>query len=67
MKPDRLLRTMALIVILLAAGCVRIDVGEKTSSPTLGEQMIDLYKARQAGAVSESEYEETRKKLLNIW
>ncbi|MBD3647781.1 MAG: hypothetical protein HUJ31_10090 [Pseudomonadales bacterium] len=65
------MRSESLIALLLLAfvvtGCVRVDIGDRKDMPTLGEEMVDLYKAREAGAISESEYQVTRKQLLSIF
>lgn len=43
-----------LAAVLLLGGCVRVDIGDHL--PTLGEQIIDLYKAKELGAISEAEF-----------
>lgn len=40
-------------------------VSQQTIPPTIGQQLIDLKKARDAGAISESEYEAEKAKILN--
>ena len=41
------------------------DLGQPRNNPaTLGQQLSDLKKARDAGALSEDEYQAQRKKLL---
>lgn len=37
----------------------------KVEQPTLGQQLIDLYRAKEAGAISEQEYEAQKARLLN--
>jgi hypothetical protein len=39
-------------------------VMQQTVSPTIGQQLIDLKKARDAGAITEAEYEAEKAKLL---
>ncbi len=39
-------------------------VGQQMVAPTLGQQLIDLQKAREAGAISDQEYQDQRAKLL---
>jgi hypothetical protein len=39
-------------------------VGQQMVAPTLGQQLIDLQKAKEAGAISDPEYQEQRAKLL---
>ncbi len=55
-----------LIAALLLSGCVAaIGNSEgKRGGTTLGQQLIDLQKARDSGAMSEAEYETQRAKLL---
>ncbi len=52
------------VSILGLGGCV---VGNDTRvySPTLGQQLIDLQKAREAGAMTEAEFVAERSKLLS--
>lgn len=54
----------SLVSILSLGGCV---VGNDTRvyRPTLGQQLIDLQKARDAGAMTEVEYATERSKLLS--
>jgi hypothetical protein len=40
-------------------------VGQEMVEPTLGQQLIDLKKAKDAGAITEAEYETEKAKLLN--
>ncbi len=39
-------------------------VGQQMVAPTLGQQLIDLQKAKEAGALSDQEYQEQRARLL---
>jgi hypothetical protein len=39
-------------------------VGQQMVAPTLGQQLIDLQKAKEAGAISDQEYQDQRAKLL---
>lgn len=39
-------------------------VSAQMVAPTLGQQLIDLQKAKEAGAISDQEYQEQRTKLL---
>jgi hypothetical protein len=51
---------------LLLSGCVAA-IGNRDgtkSSATLGQQLIDLQKAKEAGAISDAEYAAQRSKLL---
>ena len=40
-------------------------VEQTTTPPTIGQQLIDLKKARDDGAITEAEYEAEKAKLLN--
>lgn len=54
----------SVVSVLSLGGCV---VGNDTRvyRPTLGQQLIDLQKARDAGAMTEVEYATERSKLLS--
>jgi hypothetical protein len=39
-------------------------VGQQMVAPTLGQQLIDLQKAREAGAITDQEYQDQRAKLF---
>ena len=39
-------------------------VGQQMVAPTIGQQLIDLQKAKEAGAISDPEYQEQRARLL---
>ena len=58
-----------LIMMLLAtlSSCIAIGSGgEKVHNhPTIGQQFIDLQKAKDDGAISQQEYEELKEKLKN--
>lgn len=50
---------------LLTAGCA-IEIGNRPAErDTLGHQLVDLKKARDTGALSDSEYEAQKAKLLS--
>jgi hypothetical protein len=62
--------TLALSALLLCGGCVgglNLGGGSKTEvrSPTLGQQLMDLQKARDAGAISSAEYDAKKAELLS--
>jgi len=67
----KLLTPAALAVsALLFSGCVaaignRDNQSAARSSTTLGQQLIDLQKAKDAGAMTPDEYETQKAKLLN--
>lgn len=53
---------IAMVALVVLSGCVRVDIGD--SKPTLGEQIMDLYQAKQAGVISEAEFKSLRLKLF---
>ncbi|MGA2544718.1 MAG: SHOCT domain-containing protein [Verrucomicrobiota bacterium] len=61
---------LALCAILLCGGCIgglNLGGGAKTEvrTPTLGQQLIDLQKARDSGAISPAEYDAKKAELLS--
>jgi hypothetical protein len=61
---------LALSAILLFGGCVgglNLGGGAKTEvrNPTLGQQLIDLQKARDSGAITPAEYEAKKAELMS--
>lgn len=52
------------VVALLASGCGGIDVVQPHVNVTIGQQLIDLKKARDSGALTESEFQ--RQKTIVI-
>jgi hypothetical protein len=58
--------SLALSATLLLSGCVAAigNRGTDRSTGTLGQQLIDLQKAKDAGAISEAEYQTQKAKLL---
>ena len=62
-------RTIGIIVILLLVAsltsCIAVGSGgEKiTHQPTLGQQLIDLQKAKDQGVITAKEYEELKDKI----
>ena len=64
----RVLRSaiVASFAAVLLVGCVA-TIGNKEAkggNVTLGQQLIDLQKAKEAGAINEAEYEAQKAKLL---
>jgi len=58
---------IVLLGMLLFAGCVAsVGSGTKTvvNKPTLGQQLTDLQKAKDSGAITEAEYQTQKAKLL---
>jgi hypothetical protein len=60
---------LVLVLITSMVSCMAIGTGGKkvSNSPTLGQELIDLKKAKDEGAVSQQEYEELKKKLKDAY
>jgi hypothetical protein len=57
--------TVLLLTALLLNGCIAIGNRDaQQGHGTLGQQLIDLQKARDAGALSDSEYQTQKARLL---
>jgi hypothetical protein len=63
-KPQIIAALIALAV--LASGCVIVagNKGNPKSGATLGQQLVDLKKAKEAGVITDTEYEVQKQKLL---
>ena len=52
----------------LLTGCLGLQLGPdtitKTQAPTVGQQLVDLQKAKDAGAITDAEYQAQKAKLL---
>jgi Short C-terminal domain len=67
MKRALTLTSVALCALVLLTGCFALVVGGDKSSrcqPTVGQQLTDLKKARDTGAMTEEEYQSQRAKVL---
>ena len=56
------------VLLVLVSGCAwSIGDGKDTRihQPTKGQELVDLKKARDAGALSEEEYQAQKNKVLN--
>jgi hypothetical protein len=63
MKP--VLALVLLALPLLSGGCIAIgNRGNPNITPTVGQQLIDLQKAKDAGALNEAEFQAQRDKVL---
>ncbi len=56
---------LIMLLITSLASCIAVGSGgEKINNhPTLGQQLIDLQKAKDEGAITQQEYEELKDKL----
>lgn len=67
MKKLIILTSLALAATLCLNGCVAAIGNRDAQRPgnaTLGQQLIDLQKAKEAGAMTEAEYQTEKAKLL---
>jgi hypothetical protein len=59
---------VAVSAMTLLTGCLGLqlapDTVTKTQAPTLGQQLMDLQKAKDAGAITDAEYQAQKAKLL---
>ena len=64
---------LAAVVIAPSTGCSwsvggsksKTSSGTPTRPPTRGQELIDLQKAHEAGAISDQEYEQMKRRLMN--
>ncbi len=58
-----------LLAMTFLTGCLNLELGggttTKAESPTLGQQLIDLQKAKESGVITDAEYQAQKAKLLN--
>ena len=60
-----LIAALALPALLLLNGCIAIGNRDaQRPNATLGQQLIDLQKARDTGALTDAEYQSQKTKLL---
>ena len=54
--------------VVLLTGCLGLSIGSGTTnkpqSHTVGQQLVDLQKAKDSGAITESEYQAQKAKVL---
>lgn len=60
---------LALATTTLLTGCLNLQIGggstSKAQPPTVGQQLTDLQKAKDTGAITEAEYQAQKAKILN--
>ena len=58
----------ACAAMLLLTGCLNLQVGGGPrgglQAPTVGQQLVDLQKARESGAITDAEYQAQKTKFL---
>lgn len=55
----------SVLAALVLAGCGGTEVVQPNVNVSMGQQLIDLKKAKDAGALSESEYKSQKAKLID--
>lgn len=59
---------VALGTMLLLTGCIGLSIGGGSKSDithaTAGQELVDLQKAKDSGAISDAEYQAQRNKIL---
>ena len=65
MKSRRMTAAAALAATLAAAGCSEHEVLQPTVSVSVGQQLIDLKRARDSNALSERDYERQKEQLID--
>ncbi|MCX6930329.1 MAG: SHOCT domain-containing protein [Verrucomicrobia bacterium] len=59
---------VALSTMLLFTGCLALQVGggdkKEVQTATTGQQLVDLQKAKDSGAITDAEYQVQKAKLL---
>ena len=70
MKKAFIATSLALTTLLLLTGCLNLQLGGGSKNdaqyrnPTVGQQLIDLQRAKDTGAISAEEYRAQKAKLL---
>lgn len=68
MKKTSLSLIAGLCALTLLTGCLSIQLGggasNKTQPPTIGQQLTDLQKAKDSGAITDAEYQAQKTRLL---
>ena len=60
------MRTLAILAVAtVLTGCIHVDSDDIERTPTTGQQLIDLAEAHEKGLISDSEYKEERRKILD--
>lgn len=54
-----------LVAAAILAGCGSTEVVAPTVSVSVGQQLIDLKKARDSGALNENDYQRQRKAMID--
>ena len=66
-SPSRFTAALTLGLCLMLGGCFnQQEVTTSLGSVSIGQQLIDLKKARDSGSLTRSEYEQSKEALLNM-
>ncbi|HKS37189.1 MAG TPA: SHOCT domain-containing protein [Verrucomicrobiae bacterium] len=55
----------ALLTAMLASGCVA-SIGNRNPNVTVGQQLIDLQRAKESGAITDAEFQAEKSNLLGV-
>jgi hypothetical protein len=59
---------VGLSAMMLFTGCIGVSLGggttNRTQAPTVGQQLVDLQKAKDAGIITDAEFQAQKAKLL---
>ncbi|HZI32924.1 MAG TPA: SHOCT domain-containing protein [Candidatus Binatia bacterium] len=70
MKKTFSLLVPGLLAMTLLSGCLDLQLGGgskvESSKPTVGQQLVDLQKARDNGAITDAEYQAEKNRLLQL-
>jgi hypothetical protein len=55
----------ALVLLLALGACSSTDVLAPTMNVSVGQQLIDLKKARDSGAISQREWEQQKQRIID--
>jgi hypothetical protein len=68
MKKLPVVAWMGISAMMLLTGCLNLQLGggstTRPQSPTTGQQLIDLKRAKDSGVITETEYEAQKAKIL---
>jgi hypothetical protein len=68
MKKQLIPVSLLVMILALLTGCFGLSLGggstTRTEAPTLGQELVDLQRAREAGALTEVEFDSEKAKLL---
>jgi hypothetical protein len=62
-----MLRSLATILLAggMLAACSSTEVVAPTMNVSIGQQLIDLKKARDSGAISQAEWDQQKQRIIN--